>query len=405
MPNENIQLKKGLSRNLPSTYTPGDILFETDTGNMYVDVTSAENSSQRVQVKDDTKLPLTGGTLSGRLRLTSSNMELYGSGTNLVLTNTNSSGKLILRGTAVTILSSDSSNVLQLSKSGVNVFNRKLLNVATPTQSSDATNKQYVDGLYQNLESEIVTTASQYLPLKGGTMTGSIDMGDYLITSLGTPQSDTDAANKKYVDTKMDKWGDIQDFGGGGAPLIIKPQDQSSLGTPTTMFGISLNGYPGHGLYLTSSGHGLYFESNYLSVSNSGVDLLSSGDGEQTHLSISNSGATLDNNLSIEGNVNCNKLYLSNTTGHRIGFDVFSSGFLHITSLSETVIIRGVSNPLDSTDVANKAYVDAAISNVDVEWSNVSSKPFTSIGTGLQVSGNVLSVNTSDLVIDDGSLS
>ena len=195
MPNENVQLKKGPSSNLPSTYTPGDILFETDTGNMYVDVTSTENSSQRVQVKDNTKLPLTGGTLTGNL----------------------------------------------------NLNNHKIINLSTPTLNTDATNKSYVDGLYTNLESEIVSTAAQYLPLKGGTMTGSIDMGDYLITSLG--------------------------------------------------------------------------------------------------------------------------------------------------------------NPVNAKDAANKEYVDTAISNIDVEWSNVSSKPFTSIGTGLQVSGNVLSVDTSELVIDDGSLS
>lgn len=195
MPNENVQLKKGLSSNLPSTYTPGDILFETDTGNMYVDVTSTENSSQRVQVKDNTKLPLTGGTLTGNL----------------------------------------------------NLNNHKIINLSTPTLNTDATNKSYVDGLYTNLESEIVSTAAQYLPLKGGTMTGSIDMGDYLITSLG--------------------------------------------------------------------------------------------------------------------------------------------------------------NPVNAKDAANKEYVDTVISNVGVEWSNVSSKPFTSIGTGLQVSGNVLSVDTSELVIDDGSLS
>ena len=410
MPNEKVQLKKGLSTNLPSTYTPGNILFETDTGNMYVDVTSAENSSQRVQVKDDTKLPLAGGTLSGHLILSNNSMQLYGSGTNLVLTNTNSSGGLYLRGATVTILSSDSSNVLQLSKSGVNVFNRKLLKVATPTNDTDGVNKSYVDIAFQTLEQEIVNTADDYLPLKGGTMTGSIDMGNSLITSLGTPQSDTDATNKKYVDTKMDKWGDIQDLG-SGAPLIIKPQDQSSLGTPTTMFGISLTGYPNDGLYLTSTGHFIYFESYELSVSNSGVSFVAN-EGGRIYLTLSNSGTSLNSMLSIDGNLHCKgDIYLKESdtdTESSIRFTHVSSGVLEISSYSVgggPVVIRGVSTPVDSTDAANKSYVDAAISNVDVEWSNVSSKPFTSIGTGLQVSGNVLSVNTSDLVIDDGSLS
>lgn len=442
MPNEKVQLKKGLSRNLPSTYTPGDILFETDTGNMYVDVTSAENSSQRVQVKDDTKLPLTGGTLSGQLRVTSSNMRLYSVDTNLFLTNTNSSGRLVLRGTAVTIQSSDESTTyLNANPSGVSFNNRKLLNVATPTANTDGVNKSYVDTAFRELEQEIVNTADDYLPLKGGTMTGSIDMGNYLITSLGTPQSDTDVANKQYVDTKMDKWGDIQGSD-SGATLVIKPQDQSNLGTPTTKFGISLTGDQYDGLFLSSTRHilqskgggylsvgnqaylgagslylsvtnnevSLVCDSNttsYVSVSNSGVSLVCDSSFDvvgTTNLSVSGSGAALDNNLSVKGIVDCNTLSLSATTENGISLTEISSGLLGISS-SGDVVIRGVSTPLDSTDVANKAYVDNAVDNVSVQWSNVSSKPFTSIGTGLQVSGNVLSVNTSDLVIDDGSLS
>ena len=464
MPNEKVQLKKGLSRNLPSTYTPGDILFETDTGNMYVDVTSAENSSQRVQVKDDTKMDkwatVSGGSTINSLTNSKDNLQInadgyislysplvrIGAGDPQILTISSSSatvsgnlkmnrGKQIQftdqAGNYSTFMSTsgtDTSTIWTLSTPGTIRFNpsglsisiskngidmgssgtRKITNLIAPTAATDATNKQYVDGLYQNLESEIVTTASQYLPLKGGTMTGSIDMGNYLITSLGTPQSDTDAANKQYVDTKMDKWGDIQDLG-SGAPLIIKPQDQSNLGTPTTMFGISLTGYPNDGLYLTSTGHHIYFESYELTVSNSGVSFVKNGYG-QIYLTLSGSGTSLNNMLSIDGNLHCKgDIYLKQSdTESSILFTLVSSGILSISSYSEgggNVVIRGVSTPAQSSDAANKAYVDAAISNVDVEWSNVSSKPFTSIGTGLQVSGNVLSVNTSDLVIDDGSLS
>ena len=229
MPNENVQLKKGLSTDLPSTYTPGDILFETDTGNMYVDVTNTDNSNQRVQVKDDTKLPLTGGTVTGNLNVYESNLNIARGSTgayiyftitpngaqqsyirdngnnfhvagtygNLQFNNTPATN-VQLQGTNVAIRISDTNVTLRNTGDGSPV---QLKNLAIPTSGNDATNKTYVDGLYTNLENEIVTTAAQYLPLKGGTMTGSIDMGDYLITSLGTPQSDTDAANKEYVDS------------------------------------------------------------------------------------------------------------------------------------------------------------------------------------------------------------
>lgn len=42
---------------------------------------------------------------------------------------------------------------------------------------------------------------STKLPLSGGTMTGAINMGSKKITSLATPTDSTDAATKGYVDT------------------------------------------------------------------------------------------------------------------------------------------------------------------------------------------------------------
>lgn len=47
------------------------------------------------------------------------------------------------------------------------------------------------------------STAGAALPKAGGTMTGAIDMGSQKITSLGTPTATTDAATKGYVDTAV----------------------------------------------------------------------------------------------------------------------------------------------------------------------------------------------------------
>ena len=44
--------------------------------------------------------------------------------------------------------------------------------------------------------------SGDYLPLAGGTMTGAVNMGGNKITSVATPTSGTDAANKSYVDSK-----------------------------------------------------------------------------------------------------------------------------------------------------------------------------------------------------------
>lgn len=53
---ENVVFRRGPSSTTPSTKVPGTILIETDTGRVYVD----DTESSRIQLKDDTKLPIEG---------------------------------------------------------------------------------------------------------------------------------------------------------------------------------------------------------------------------------------------------------------------------------------------------------------------------------------------------------
>ena len=55
----------GLEYLIPSQKVAGRFIVATDSGAAYLDV----SSSQRTQLKDPTKLPLTGGTLEGELLL------------------------------------------------------------------------------------------------------------------------------------------------------------------------------------------------------------------------------------------------------------------------------------------------------------------------------------------------
>lgn len=52
MPNEKVQFKRGIAADLPVSMTAGQILIETDTGNMYVD----DSNNSRVQIKDNSKI-------------------------------------------------------------------------------------------------------------------------------------------------------------------------------------------------------------------------------------------------------------------------------------------------------------------------------------------------------------
>jgi hypothetical protein len=61
--------------------------------------------------------------------------------------------------------------------------------LATPTNSTDAATKGYVD-----------TADALKLNLTGGTLSGALAMGTNKITGLGTPTADADAVTKSYVD-------------------------------------------------------------------------------------------------------------------------------------------------------------------------------------------------------------
>lgn len=74
--------------------------------------------------------------------------------------------------------------------------------IGEPTKNAHAATKKYVDD-----------KADSYLPLAGGTMTGSINAGENTVTNLKEPEEGTDATTKNYVDGEVAK----------AAPVSIMP--------------------------------------------------------------------------------------------------------------------------------------------------------------------------------------
>lgn len=220
-------------------------------------------------------LPLTGGTLTGPLRVTtlgpttgSNNLTLSTSGSNVRITNvatptqsTDAVNKSYVDGAVASAGGGDFLANGSIPMTGdLNVGDNKIINVDTPTDDTDAVNKQYVDsalnskqntitgaastittsnltsskvlisntsgkvaasavtstelGYLDGVTSSIQTqlnnkassthTHSQYLQLSGGSMTGNITMGSHKITGLATPTVSTDAATKQYVDQAVE---------------------------------------------------------------------------------------------------------------------------------------------------------------------------------------------------------
>lgn len=107
----------------------------------------------------------------------------------------------------------------------IDVTNTTINNVSTPTLSSHAATKGYVDtaisdlingapstidtlneiatalGNDPNFATTITNSLAGKLALAGGTMSGDIAMGGNKVTGLGTPTTGSDATNKTYIDT------------------------------------------------------------------------------------------------------------------------------------------------------------------------------------------------------------
>ena len=129
-----------------------------------------------------TKLPLSGGALTGP-----------------VTTNSTFDGVDIATRDGVLTTTTTTANAA-LPKTG-----GAMTGAITTNSTFDGVDIAVRDGILTST----TTTANAALPKAGGTMSGAIAMGSQKITGLGTPTANDDAASKTYVDSAVS--------GGGGA--------------------------------------------------------------------------------------------------------------------------------------------------------------------------------------------
>ena len=116
-------------------------------------------------------LPLTGGTMSGDINMGVNNSVRFGAA-NYALYQNKGTGHLVLTGNSNT-------DIVEMNNIGTLQFGNetRIQNVKTPTNNEDATPKSYVDGQIAVAKNDVQEQMQGYLPLTGGTLTGTVRFG------------------------------------------------------------------------------------------------------------------------------------------------------------------------------------------------------------------------------------
>ena len=130
-----------------------------------------------------------------------------------------------------------------VSLSGGTMTGNLILN-GDPTNNLQAATKQYVDVLGDTVNDIIDGTESlPYLPDNGGTLTRALNMGNNKITMGATPTETTDVTNKGYVDGVVKVVSDeVDGIIAGTTPISVPVATDAKVGGVKIGAGLSVDG-------------------------------------------------------------------------------------------------------------------------------------------------------------------
>ena len=226
---------------------------------------------------------------------------------------------------------------------GTYTFNGKV-NINQPTDNANATNKEYVDTKDAALDQKIGkivdgTTTLGYIKNTGGTATGAYDFTEATV-NVSQPSSDSNVANKKYVDTKV---ATIQGSGGSG---VTYTQGNGITISPENAISINLN---------QNKANGLKIDSNGLSLENAS----STQSGAMSSTDKQNLDAAIQDINNIKAG-SADLPYIKDENGSFSG-----------TLTGENTIFTGsvqIREPIEDNEATNKSYVDDQIKNIKLSY-------------------------------------
>ena len=125
------------------------------------------------------------------------------------------------------------------SESAIDAYEHRVVRVGAPINDTDAARKQDVDAVQTAVDSvgdtvnEIIdgTEVLPYLPEDGGTLSGPLNMGNNKITMGATPTATTDVTNKGYVDGVVKVVSDeVDGILAGTTPVAIPVATETHVG-------------------------------------------------------------------------------------------------------------------------------------------------------------------------------
>ena len=200
-----MQQKRGTSAEIASStevLLDGEIIYDKTNNKFKVGDGSSQIKDLPYLEGDGDYLPLTGGRLSGDLSFVVDNKIKFNNAQQVV-----DAGQIYYDGLNESFLIKNTQGMIQVqcdnlnlqSVSGIDVNNKKIKYLATPTENQDAVTKKYVDTL---VTVETNHVRDECLSTEGGILTGSLNMMTNSIINVPNPTHPTDVANKAYVDSK-----------------------------------------------------------------------------------------------------------------------------------------------------------------------------------------------------------
>ena len=181
-------------------------------------------------------LQLSGGIMTGELNVNGNditgahNIIAEGSATDGLRLENNGSTARFLCGGATSI---------SFSENAIDAYEHRVVRVGEPINNTDAARKQDVDAVQTAVDtvSETVdgiidgTEVIPYLSEDGGTLSGTLNMGNNKIAMGGTPTDITDVTNKGYVDGVVKVVSDeVDGILAGTTPVAIPAATETHIG-------------------------------------------------------------------------------------------------------------------------------------------------------------------------------